>query len=185
MTNYCWSTNERRLQFAQRRGMTLVEVCVAVAISVFLLGIAITMLVRLQRWDTRFRDEAITTHQAGELAELIRKDVRSSTNVTLASPQVLRIDMQVEGQVRYELTPDGCLRIAEQPAGKVELRELFRVGPELIWNVEASQAGVRSNVVVTLERKSTEPTSGNRVLLLASGNRGADLPLGDSLSSEK
>ena len=165
--------------------MTLAEVSVAIAVSAFLLGIAVTMLVRLQRWDARFRDEAITTQQVTELAELIRKDVRSATNVALKSPQVLIVDMQDERHVHYELTPEGCLRIVEHPIGMEEQRDLFRVGAELIWDVDTSQTGVRPNVTVALERRSNEPTVGKRTIVIASGNRGADLPPEDLLSSAK
>ena len=180
--NRClWTETNRGV--AQRHGMTLAEVTIAVAISSILLGIAVTMLVRLQAWDARFRDDAITTQQVAQLAELIRRDIRAATNVALASPRVLTVNVHDERDIHYELTPLGCLRIVEHPVGKEEQRELFRVGPDLIWRVESSQSGVRPNVTVTLEQPSDEPTTSNTVRLVASANRGADLPPNELMNS--
>src|SRR5262245_55829996 len=117
VANNCCLWNEPNLGVAQRHGMTLAEVTVAVAISAILLGIAVTMLVRLQTWDARFRDDSITTQQVAQLAELLRKDVRSATNVTLESPRVFTINVHDERDIHYELTPLGCLRIVEHPVG--------------------------------------------------------------------
>ena len=182
--NHTLNNNERSLAIVPRRGMTLVEVCVAVAVSAILLGIAVTLLVRLQQWNGRFRDDATSTQQVSLLAELIRRDVRSATQVALETPQVLVVDMHDQRIGRYELTPSGCLRIVKDPSGKGEQRELFRVGPELIWNL-GSGMGVRTHVTVVLERPRDEPASETRVLLFASANRGADLPPGEVRNSTK
>jgi prepilin-type N-terminal cleavage/methylation domain-containing protein len=169
-------TLERSLHSVQRRGMTLVEVSVAVAISTLLLGIAVTLLVRLQGWDARFRDDSVATRQVAQLAELIRGDVRSATNVAVESPKLLTVSLQGDRDVRYELLPSGCLRIVEHPVGKEEQRELFRVGRELTWNVESSQTGIYPNDVITLELAVDEGTRVAKVLFVVSSNRGADLP---------
>jgi prepilin-type N-terminal cleavage/methylation domain-containing protein len=167
---------ERSVHSLQQRGMTLVEVTVAVAISAFLLGIAVTMLVRIQSWDARFRDDAVSIQQLPRLAELIREDVRSATNVVLESPTLLTVNVQEERVVHYDLTPSGCLRIVEHPIGKEEQRNLFRVGRDLKWNVESFESGVLPNVTVTLELATDEETSRGKVLFVVSANRGAGLP---------
>jgi hypothetical protein len=156
--------------------MTLVEVTAAVAISAFLLGIAVTMLVRLQGWDARFRDDSVSIQQLARLAELVREDVRSATSVVLESPKLLTVNVQDERVIRYELTPSGCLRIVAHPVGKEEQRDLYRVGHELKWNVESFEPGVLPNVTVTLEMAIDEETSGGKVLFIVSANRGVDLP---------
>jgi prepilin-type N-terminal cleavage/methylation domain-containing protein len=167
--------DKRLLPHSRQRGMTLVEVSVAVAVSALLLGIAVSLMVRLQRWDLRFRDDATTNSQVALLGETIRGDIRAATDVALASEHALIITGPNQRQMRYELTSPGCQRIVEQPVGKEERRELYRLQPELVWTLDSTAGSTGPNILVTLEQRSSDPTGKNMVRLVASANRGADL----------
>ena len=176
--------SKHKLPASQRQGMTLVEVSVAIALSAFLLGIGISLVARLQRWDVQFRDDSMTVEQLANLGELIRRDVRAAVDVSLVSKQVLIASAPGDRQIRYELSTLGCQRVVEQPVGEEERRELFRVGSGVMWTLIASSGDSRQNVTITLEQPQPETSGTNTVRLLASANRGADLPAGTLATDE-
>ena len=159
----------------RRRGFSLVEMLVVVALSSLVLGTVIALIVELLNWDRRFRGRDVENDRLIELAEVLRADIRRATDVRADAEGQLIVVSPVGRQTRYELEPRGCSRIVETTDAADGQRELFAIGPALQWNVTRNMSGRRPLVMVTLDRTDPESRAPRRVPLLVYGTLGADL----------
>lgn len=132
--------------------MTLIEVLVAVAVSSVLMGVAISLLLGLKKWDRNLREQSLRNEQTIRLINSIRSDIRRAADVTQPSDQTLDIRLMDEAHVRYELTPEGCRRIAIVSGESGTRAELFAVRNARSWNVERRTDGRRPMIALTLNR---------------------------------
>jgi hypothetical protein len=153
---------------------SLIELCVVMAVSFVVLGAATSLLVGLNRWNYRFRDQAVRAEQLALLSETIRSEIRDATDVSLPARDSLRIAGPDERTIRYTLTPAGCERTVQVGDDPVESRDLFRVGENLVWKLEPVAADAPLTVIVTLERNDRDAAA---TQLLIAATRGADLEL--------
>jgi type II secretory pathway pseudopilin PulG len=155
-----------------RSAITLVEVCVVMALSAVLLGMAVALLAGLLRWDYRFRDQGVRAEQLALLSETMRSDIRDATDVTLAAKETLVVTGADQRTTRYELTPAGCERTVKLGDDANLQRELFGIGTSVHWNLEAASGGATPTMFVMLERSDRE---NNFTQLLLAASRGANL----------
>jgi prepilin-type N-terminal cleavage/methylation domain-containing protein len=175
-----WIEQSPEVSFRRRRSdlryaMTLVEIMVVVAISSVLLGVAISLVVGLQHWDRRFRDHALTGEHLARLSEAIRTDIRNASNVTLSVDTTLVVATH-DREIRYELRPEGCLRVVKQLVGATERSELFTFGSAPSWELKRGTPGRRPIIIVSLQRPGAKETDSIVTLLMVYAAMGADLP---------
>jgi prepilin-type N-terminal cleavage/methylation domain-containing protein len=159
----------------RRRGLSLVEVLVVVALSSLVLGVVISLLVGLRQWDRRFLGRAVECDRLIELADALRADIRRATEFGVPSERQLTITTSTGAETRYELGPRGCTRTAETADAVGRRTELYAVGRAAAWHVERDATGRRPLVKVTLDRIGSETETPRRVPLLVYGALGADL----------
>ncbi len=155
--------------------MSIIEVLVVVALSTVVVGIVITVLTSLHRWDRRLGDGNARAAQVARLAEDIRADVRSATDVALAPDGELVLTSPNREPVRYTVVPQGCRRTAGEPGGGSSV-ELYRVGPGEAWTLGDGPPGRRRMIVVTLARPAAADRPERTVPVVVYAALGADRP---------
>jgi hypothetical protein len=162
-----------------RAAMTLPEVMVAVTLSSLVMGVLITLTIALKQRDRTIRSFAVESERRGELAELLRTDIRSATGVSLASATMLVVKRPGGGEVRYDLAASGCNRTVVEPNGSKVQFDSYVVGTATSWSLAPGPAGRRPLFVVTLNRSpGSKDTEARQIPLLVYGALGADLPAG-------
>jgi prepilin-type N-terminal cleavage/methylation domain-containing protein len=165
----------RRNKPSPSRGMSLVEVMVVVTLSSLVAGIAISMLVTLQRWDARLRDHGVRSDQWLRLAESLRTDIRRGEEVSLPSDRSLRVRLAEGGYVLYELMEAGCQRSIHAADDARPTRDLFAVGGAWEWTLENGPKGTRPLYVVALRSTAgRQEGESRRTPLLVHAALGAD-----------
>jgi hypothetical protein len=160
-----------------RNALMLVEVMVVVTLTSIMMGVVISLMIGLQRWDQSFRDRAVQSEQLARLAESVRTDIRSGADVSLPGTHVLQITGQGRGAARYELEAEGCRRVVELPENQATRSEFFAVGRVTSWKLERGPIGRRPLIIVTLDRLSPDDDTARRLPpLLIYAALGADLP---------
>ncbi len=112
----------------KRRGMTLVEVMVTVALSTFVMGILVAVVSRLLVSNTAAHDHLQNLTTLGRLGEQFRSDAHAATDVHVEradkQPQRLTFHTADQSAIAYTIVPEGLRR--EVSAGDdVRQRELF------------------------------------------------------------
>ena len=161
---------------AGRRGMMLVEVCVAVALSTIVLGLVVSVAVALKQMDRRMQKRSVERERQLELAELIRTDIRLAAEVVLPSDKALVVRTTDGRQTRYEIAGDGIRRTIEMPDDKTVGNDLYAIPFVAAWEVERDESGRRPLVVVTMKRKFVEnPYASKPIPFVAYAVLGADV----------
>lgn len=158
--------------------MTLVEVMVAVAVTSVLLGVVVTLFAGLQQWDRRFRDMNLHRDQRAQLLEIIRTDIRNAKDVAVSNPQVLEVSYSNSGMIRYELTPNGCLRTKFTDGKTPSSRGLFSIGGNRVWRLDRDTTGVQPLIVVAIQVSSSSESTGEASKAMGEAHAviGADRP---------
>jgi len=154
--------------------MSLVEVMVVVALSSILLGVAMSLAVSLQQWDSRFRDHLVCSDQLAQLADSIRSDIRAAANVSLPTKDSLVISAIDQSEIRYELRPDRCERIVKRTPDSKENRSPFSIGSAAAWTIEDGTPGRRSTTIVSLMRLDAGEPAADSALIVVYAILGAD-----------
>src|SRR3712207_4007540 len=102
---------------ASHRGMMLIEVSVAVALSTIVLGLVVSVAVALKQMDRRMQNRGVERQRQLELAELVRTDIRSATGIALSEDTTLIIKGPGERETRYEIRSEGIQRMVQMPDG--------------------------------------------------------------------
>ena len=168
--------NQRPIQrgIDRRRGFSLVEMMVVIALSAMVLGVVVSMMTGLRRWDRRFRARAVECDRLIALGDVIRADILTASDVGTPVNGQLVITSPAGESTRYELGRRGCTRTVEASEAVNRRTELFAIGPATAWNVSRDAAGRRPLVMVTLDRTEVDPQAPRRVPLLVYGALGAD-----------
>src|SRR5687768_4234832 len=113
------TTAERMSNYGQRRmdrpAFTLIEMLVVVTLSSIVMGVIVVVFVALIQKDRQVQLFGVHNERQGDLAEMIRTDIRAADDVSLAAQTVLLIEAPDRRQTRYELTAGGCRRIVSEP----------------------------------------------------------------------
>ena len=77
---------------AGRGGFTLIEILVVVTLSSIVMSVIVAVLVALIQKDRQVRLFGVHNERQGDLAEMIRTDIRAADDVSLAAQTVLLIE---------------------------------------------------------------------------------------------
>ena len=167
----------RRQTAARPRGMMLVEVSVAVALSTIVLGLIVSVAVALKQMDRRMHKRSVERQRQLELAELIRTDIRLAAEVVLASDESFVVHLADEQERRYEIAGGGIHRRLFMPDGKASGADFFEISAADAWTIEREESGRRPLVMVTLRRQfAEEPHISRPIPFIAYAALGADVP---------
>lgn len=161
--------------------MTLIEMLAVIVLSTLVLGVVVTLLAGLGRFDRSLREGWVRNAQVDRLSETLRADIRRAADVTLAADGTLVVT-EPGGDVltRYELVPEGCLRTIEV-ASQRESIDLFTVGRAESWSLDVGPAGRRPMLVITLQRSDDpEGRQASFMPLFMCAALGADTPAAHS-----
>jgi prepilin-type N-terminal cleavage/methylation domain-containing protein len=136
----------------RRPAMTLIEVMIVVAVSSFLVGVVMSVLIELRSWDRNLRRRSLENGQMMQLGEAIRADIRRAAEVSQPANNVLAVRESDGTAIRYEALPEGCRRVVAKPEGGTARRELFSVGSSASWTLTRDAPGRRPLLVATLHR---------------------------------
>jgi hypothetical protein len=156
-----------------RRAITLAEVMVAVTVATVVMGIAMSLLMGLQKWDRNLREHSLRNQHLVRLAETIRGDIRQASEAMSPTTRLLTIRLADGHQASYQLSPDGCRR-SSQLAGDTEHTDLFAIGPSEAWSLEQRVGGRRPMYAVTINRTNADNTQGPAPLIVHAA-LGADM----------
>jgi prepilin-type N-terminal cleavage/methylation domain-containing protein len=116
-----------------RRGYTLVESLVVIALLAFTLSTVVLALHSLRRGDLSLRDDLEQERAVDRLVELLRQDAHRATAATLESGQdtkqlrnELRLSIGGNRTAEYSLASDGVVRLVRE-GEQVRQTDRFRV----------------------------------------------------------
>ena len=98
-----------------RRGFSLVEMLVVIALSSLVLGLVISLMISLRDFDRLSSTKNTRNAQLLRLADTLRGDIRRGNDVSLSVEGPLVVMTASGEQLRYELGPDGCRRTVIKP----------------------------------------------------------------------
>jgi prepilin-type N-terminal cleavage/methylation domain-containing protein len=161
---------------SQRGGLSLVEMLVVIALSSLVFGIAISLMLSMQKFDRHRVTNNSSNEQLLRLADTLRADIRAGSDVRLADEKSLVVRMPSGEQIRYEIKSDGCRRAMVTPDASQLHADLFAIGKATQWNVEQTKSGRSPLVAVTLEQRvhKNQPTSPKLMPFLVCAALGAD-----------
>jgi type II secretory pathway pseudopilin PulG len=133
-----------------RIAFTLVELLLAMTLSSIIVGIALTLVAGVTRWDRRARQQASDGEQWSRLADELRTEIRRSADVTLPDRSQLVVSFDGGRRVTYRLTPTGCERRRDDPPSGGAHIEYFTIGGRFTWKLERRDSGRRPLVIVSL-----------------------------------
>jgi prepilin-type N-terminal cleavage/methylation domain-containing protein len=160
---------------SRSKGVSLIEMMVAIAVSAVLLGVATSFLWSIRSRDQQIRHTASHTLQSFRLATRLRADIRRAADVLPSEDGSLVVMSPRGAQTRYELTPRGCVRSVVAAGDAAAARDEFAVGRAEGWSVDRLSAGRRPLVTVALLGASDDAPAGAQPLLVYAA-LGADLP---------
>jgi len=141
--------------------MSLIEVMVAATLSSILLGVVISLAVRLQQWDRQFRNSGVRSSNAERLTESLRSDIRNAKEVSLADKSNIALTTVDHQEIHYELLPDGCQRTVKRAENATESHDSFIIGSSGSWHVERDASGRRSAIIASFEETPREGENTN------------------------
>lgn len=156
--------------------MSLVEVMVAVTVTVLVLGVALSFAARLQQWDRRHRGHLPRNEQLSRLAETLRTDVRRAEDLALPTPQELVATTTGHGHIRYQLTAEGCRRTVEATDATPEAAELFAIGPTGTWELDRNTTGHLPLASISIKPTAEPDAATGNLTLNVLAAIGADRP---------
>jgi prepilin-type N-terminal cleavage/methylation domain-containing protein len=137
-----------------RRGFTLIEIIVAIAVATVVLAAAVALLHALLRADAAHRDAMQRSAAVDRLTQQFRDDVHAAVRVAGASPD-WQFDLPGGRSVAYQMTADGIVRI-EKAGQAVAGRESFSLPAGAVARIETAMRGG-----ATLVRLTVVPAAGD------------------------
>ena len=161
---------------SSRRGFSLVEMLVVIALSSLVLGLVISLMISLRDFDRLSSTKNTRNAQLLRLADTLRGDIRRGNDVSLSVEGPLVVMTASGEQLRYELGPDGCRRTVIKPGVARSSTDRFAIGEATKWNVERKAMGRKPLVAVTLEQQvhKNDPTAPKLLPFLVYAALGAD-----------
>jgi prepilin-type N-terminal cleavage/methylation domain-containing protein len=171
---------ERRHGYRQgtagRSAFTLIEILVVVTLSSIVMSVIAAVFVALIQKDRQVRLFGVHNERQGDLAEMIRTDIRAADDVSLAAQTVLLIEAPEKRETRYELTAGGCRRIVSEPGMKKPRVDFYAIGPAVAWSLKQGPAGRRPLYIASLHRSLTTGNRSTAMPFFVYAALGADLP---------
>lgn len=128
-----------------RRGYTLIESLVVIALTTVTLTITTVTMHALHRADRRVRDDLQGQRSLGQLAAQLRSDAHEAlSSDTLGGtytspPRALTLALAGGRSVQYSVTANSIERVMRLN-GAIEHREIFRLAfPDSHWSVDAAR----------------------------------------------
>jgi prepilin-type N-terminal cleavage/methylation domain-containing protein len=159
-----------------RPAFTLIEILVVVALSSIVMSVVVAVLVALIQKDRQVRLFGVHSERQGDLAEMIRTDIRAADDVSLAAQTVLLIEAPDKRQTRYELTAGGCKRILSEPGLEKPRIDFYAIGPAIAWSLRQGPAGRRPLYIASLHRSTKNHKQSMAMPFFVYAALGADLP---------
>ncbi|MHB1036496.1 MAG: PulJ/GspJ family protein [Pirellulales bacterium] len=149
----------------RRRGVSLIEMLVAIEVGTVVLGLAVGLLYLLFQVQTNSRERLAAGHSVDRLAEQFRQDVRAATGLMPAGegtdPQSrLAFALPLDRSVEYRLTGNVALR-TEQAGQKVLRRETFALlpGDTIHWETRPERKELVSLIIASAgQAEKNRPT---------------------------
>ena len=158
-----------------RRGTSLGEVMVVMTVSTILLGVAVSLLTGLRKWDRELRESNVQRDHLLRLTETLRKDVRGGIEVSAPAEGVLLIRSPDGIRIQYNIQSDGCRRTITRQDEAAPQADFFAVGPATNWKLENDVSNGRLLAMISLVRPVTEGKK-RLVPLIVYAALGQDLP---------
>jgi type II secretory pathway pseudopilin PulG len=165
-----------RKRSAARRATTLVELLVVTTLMTIVLAIVTTLAVRLRQWDRQVREHGQHINQLAALAEAIRADARHASKVVLPEKTTIAIGDSDGREIRYELRPDGCRRVAKAPGAASPEIEIFAIGSAEAWKLDSAEPGLHPAYLLSLERSEPEKANSRPTPFFVYATIGGDKP---------
>lgn len=159
-----------------RSAFTLIEILVVVALSSIVMSVTVAVLVAIIQKDRQVRQFGVHSERQGDLAEMIRTDIRRADDVTLPAPTVILIEIPDEREIRYELTAGGCKRIASEPGTGKPRVDFYAVGPAVAWSLTQGPSGRLPLYITSLHRSTKIENQSPAMPFFVYAALGADLP---------
>jgi hypothetical protein len=158
-------------------GITLIEILVVAALASIVMGVVVSVFVAILKQDRKVRRFAVEGERQFDLAESIRTDIRSASEVSLAAQTVLLIIAPNERETRYELTAGGCRRIVAKPGVDKPRVDFFAVGPAVAWSLKQGPSGRLPLYIASLHRRvASDKNQSPAMPFFVYAALGADLP---------
>jgi prepilin-type N-terminal cleavage/methylation domain-containing protein len=167
---------DRRQGRADRPAFTLIEMLVVVALSSIVMSVIVAVFVALIQQDRQVRLFGIRSERQGDLAEMIRVDIRAADEVSLAAQTVILIEGPDKRQTRYELTAGGCRRIVSDPRLEKPRVDFYAIGPAIAWSLKQGPSGRRPLYITSLHRSTKSEQQLSAMPFFVYAALGADLP---------
>lgn len=135
-----------------RRGYSLIELVLVIAIVSVLMTLSAGLFVALSRAERNAVRSISTQRQWGQLQAQFRQDVHRARTVSLASADELRLDQPDQAEIRYVIQADELVRTMTSEAGTH--REQYRL-PRTAWAFAVTGESPR---IVRLIAKRTADT---------------------------
>jgi type II secretory pathway pseudopilin PulG len=166
---------KRRNRSAERAAFTLIEILVVVTLASIVMSVIVVMLVTLIQNDRQVRLFGLRSERQGDLAEMIRTDIRAAEDVSLAAQTVLLVEGPDERETRYELTAGGCKRIVSEPGMKNPRVDFYAIGPAVAWSLQQGPAGRQPLYIASLHRSTKMEKQSTTLPFFVYAALGADL----------
>jgi prepilin-type N-terminal cleavage/methylation domain-containing protein len=180
MNRFLATTAKRRRnchnRSAERTAFTLIEILVVVALASIVMSVVVAMFVVLIQKDRQVRLFGLHSERQGDLAEMIRTDIRAGEDVSLVAQTVLLVEAPDERETRYELTAGGCKRIVSEPAREKPRVDFYAIGPAVGWSLQQGPSGQRPLYIAYLHRSTKMEKQSTVVPFFVYAALGADLP---------
>ncbi len=126
MSTRVWHNTDCRFRACRRRGTTLIELLVAIAVGGAILATTVTLMARISTANSLATDHLHTVQALGDLGRQFRFDVHAATTIAIdpAEPARLALTLDDGSQVRYEGASNGIARVQSTGDGPAR-RDLF------------------------------------------------------------
>jgi len=140
----------------RRKGFSLVEVMVAMAVGSVLMAIVVGLLYTLMETDRTSREHLRLRIAAARLADQFRRDVHAGVRLSgqgavaedgAEAPAAWELELPPDRVVEYRLEEDSLLR-TERAGGEVVRREWFKLPPHAVVSIRLS--GEQGQPIATL-----------------------------------
>ena len=145
---------------AARRGMTLIELSIAMGVGSVIFGLTVTLFASVLRSERSARGHLAETNTIGRLAAQFRRDAHEArsaevTNIGEPAAKTLRLAGSAGSQVEYRWV-EGGLRRTRTQADQPPQRETFLLPSVASINIEIDESDNTQCVALQLEARPAE-----------------------------
>jgi hypothetical protein len=110
--------------------------CVAIVLTAMILGMAVTLIASLLRWNQGMNERAVARAEINRLTDTLRRDLRITRNIQPSGDSTLLLETAGGPPIVYTLDGERCRRSRDASAYRLVEHDSFRIGPTTAWQFE-------------------------------------------------